>query len=133
MGQRNWRILVAEDNDAIRSILFEYLSSQGLDVEITRNGVEALDAFVNKGFDLVLTDLQMPLMDGHELACEIKKKRPKTVIIMMSGNRPNGGQAQAVADFFVVKPFQMKDISDMMNWALQSRARELALPLSPAA
>jgi uncharacterized protein YjbJ (UPF0337 family) len=58
------RILVAEDNKAIKDIVSRFLEFIGFEVALAGNGLEALSLFLKTSFDLVLTDLDMPFMDG---------------------------------------------------------------------
>jgi CheY-like chemotaxis protein len=67
------RILVAEDNKAFQDIVSGFLEFLGFEVALAGNGIEALAIFIESIFDLVLTDLQMPAMDGLKLASHIKK------------------------------------------------------------
>ena len=117
--KRTLRVLVVDDDDIIRSIVSEFLSKMGIEVESAGNGVEALNIFIEKSFDLVLTDVRMPYMDGLTLVCEIKRKKPKTVIIMMSGHVHGGGQTNRHADHFLTKPFGLKEMYHLINRAVE--------------
>ena len=80
------RILVAEDNKAIQAIVSRFLEFIGLEVALVGNGIEALAVFLESSFDLVLTDLQMPGMDGLSLASHIKERSPITPVILLTGS-----------------------------------------------
>ena len=62
------RVLVVEDERSVQDVLSELLRWMGFEVALAGNGVEALAIFIENSFDLVLTDLQMPIMDGSRLA-----------------------------------------------------------------
>jgi CheY-like chemotaxis protein len=79
------RILVADDDKWVRGVLYEALEFMGFEVALAGNGIEALDVFAESSFDLVLTDLHMPAMDGLSLAGHIKKKSPSTPVILVAG------------------------------------------------
>ncbi len=84
------RILCVDDDKAVREALAEILESDGHSVRTYADGKEALEAFragieEKTGFDLVITDLGMPHMDGKELARHIKKASPSTPVILLSG------------------------------------------------
>jgi CheY-like chemotaxis protein len=66
------RILLAEDNDLSRKNLAELLSQEGYEVEAVRDGREAMDAFPCERYDLVITDMKMPHVDGLQLLKFIK-------------------------------------------------------------
>jgi len=67
------RILLAEDNDTSRYLITTMLKRHGHDVDAVENGALALEAVTKKAYDIVLMDMQMPVMDGPEATCEIRK------------------------------------------------------------
>ena len=79
------RILVAEDNKSIRDVVSMLLDFMGFEVALAGNGVEALSLFLKNSFDLVLTDLEMPIMDGWSLSHCIKERSPNTPVVLMTG------------------------------------------------
>ncbi len=79
------KILIAEDNDLSRENLRELLSENGYKVKAVSNGKEAMDVFPYNNYDLVITDLRMPHVDGLQLLKFIKEMRPETVVIMVTG------------------------------------------------
>jgi CheY-like chemotaxis protein len=78
------RILVADDDPGIASSLQEMLSADGCVVETAADGERALAMLAEKTFDLVLSDVVMPKMDGHELYLQVKEKYPKLPVLMMT-------------------------------------------------
>jgi len=80
------RILVADDNKAIRNVVSKFLEFMGFEVALAGNGIEALAVFLESSFDLVLTDFQMPAMDGLSLAGHIKERSPSTPVILITGS-----------------------------------------------
>lgn len=79
------RILVADDDDAIRGTLERGLRTQGYEVVATRNGIEALEAVADGTVDLVVTDINMPTMDGIELLLQLVDQHPSLKVIAISG------------------------------------------------
>jgi two-component system response regulator ResD len=122
MKQKKRRVLIVDDDQLIRNVIAEFLLRQGLEVGTAENGVEALKIFNYQSFDLVITDIQMPYMDGLDLASEIRKKRPRIIIIMMSGDMQARALTEDVTDYFVTKPFQLEAIYSLMNCALELEA-----------
>ena len=104
------RILIVDDDYDIRNILSRYLLIQGFEVETADNGLEALEIFTEMYFDAVLTDFQMPGMDGIKLADQIRKHDPKKLIIMMTSNRLMSSQEEELVDYVVEKPFELNEI-----------------------
>lgn len=85
------RILLVDDNDAIRTVLRRLLARSGFDVVEARNGIEALAAHKATPADIVVTDLIMPEKEGLETILELRRMQPKLRIIAMSG----GGRVRA--------------------------------------
>jgi CheY-like chemotaxis protein len=84
------RILCVDDNPSVREVLQEMLREHGHSVESFQRGEEAIGAFkaaleADQGFQLVITDLGMPHMDGKEVAGRIKEISPETPVILLSG------------------------------------------------
>lgn len=91
---RKSRILIAEDDDLNRVNLHELLVSWGYDVVSCADGKEALEVFVRDAFDVVLTDLRMPHMDGLELLGLIKEIKGDQIVILVTGH----GSIQSAVD-----------------------------------
>jgi two-component system chemotaxis sensor kinase CheA len=84
------RILLAEDSPFFRSMIKNYLTGAGYEVEATENGKEALNKLASEKFDLIITDLEMPEIDGFELIKEIRanpdyKNIPIIVVTSLAG------------------------------------------------
>jgi len=108
--------LIVDDEEDIRSILNILLSRIGIKVTLATNGVEAMHAYTTKEYDLLLTDLKMPTMNGISLIKEIRSnlvsKQPK--IILMTGgvesdSLPEIGD-ELLIDGFIYKPFNNEDL-----------------------
>jgi PAS domain S-box-containing protein len=78
------RILVADDDTGLCRTLKEILEAAGCTVETASDGAEALESVEKSPFDLVLTDVVMPNMDGHELYCAIRDRHPGLPVLMMT-------------------------------------------------
>ncbi|MEA3427875.1 MAG: sigma-54 dependent transcriptional regulator, partial [Thermodesulfobacteriota bacterium] len=79
------RILIAEDNDLNRENLTELLSENGYEVKAVSDGKEAIDVFPYDKYDLVITDLKMPHVDGLQLLKFIKEMDSGNVVIVITG------------------------------------------------
>jgi CheY-like chemotaxis protein len=120
-GQRTKRrILVVDDNKNIQNVLSWMLCSMGFEVGFADNGIEALVIFVENPFDLVLTDLEMPLMDGSSLAHFIKEMSPNTPVILLTGaDREtvwNKAKSESI-DSIIFKPFTADDFEKTVQEA----------------
>jgi len=80
----NERILIAEDEEIVRTNIQEYLGSEGYDVDTAPDGRAALDRVLGEDYGLVITDIQMPGMDGIELLGHIVAERPDTSVLIIT-------------------------------------------------
>ncbi len=113
-------ILVADDERHLRNALFTALTRQGHAVELAENGQEALHKFQTQRFDLVITDLRMPQMDGLGLLKSLKKISPDTPVIMITAYGSVESAVEAMregAQDFILKPFPSGVIEEAVNRA----------------
>ena len=102
------RILVVDDEDIVRTSCNRTLSPEGYEVRLAKNGVEGLKMASEERFDLVLTDLKMPDMDGIEVLRIIKGKWPETAVIIVTGYQTVDTAVKAIklgAYDYIEKPF----------------------------
>jgi len=107
----NLHILVAEDNVINQLILRDQLEELGCTVELTSNGEEALSRWRSQPFDIVLTDVNMPKLNGYELAEELRRLGCTTPIIGATANAMRGEEALCLAagmNHCLVKPFTLR-------------------------
>ena len=121
------RILLTEDDDGVRMFVQRALMMDGHDVKTAEDGTDALDLLVeHKGsFDLLLTDIRMPEMDGIELAKSAAGNWPEITILMMTGyadQRERGEGLTAIVHDVVSKPFSLADIRRAVREALSGEA-----------
>lgn len=118
------RILLVDDEETVRAFVCRALGLGGHQVSEARNGAEALQKLAAQPFDLVLTDIAMPVMDGIALALKAAKDYPELRILMMTGF--DAEKARAHNLHFLVhdvlsKPFTLDQLT-------QTVARVLAAP-----
>ena len=119
---RSLRILCIDDELIIGQILTDYLSSLSHSVTATVGGKDGLDSFrnaalQNQPFDIVITDLGMPDMDGHEVARAIKTESPKTPVLMMTGwgnIMTDEGEHAPEVDAVIAKPPNVKELNALL-------------------
>lgn len=120
-------ILVVDDEKDIRNLLYQALKQMGgFRVEMAENGEEALEKIDKAKFDLVLTDMKMPKMDGLQLVKELSQKRPEIATVVMSGHGSIDAALEAVrrgASDFLSKPFNLPEIMVRLNKAMEERQR----------
>jgi len=108
------KILVVDDEASIREMLQKGLSQMGkFNVETAQNGAEAIEKIEKEIYDLVLTDLKMPEMDGLELLKNIKGTRPEVMVILMTayGSIETAVEAMKMgANDYITKPINFEDL-----------------------
>lgn len=120
------RILIAEDEDSLRSLISRALVQDGHEVVANADGGEALETLTRERgqFDLLLTDIRMPVMDGIALALAASRDYPKVTILLMTGfadQRERAHGLEALIHDIVTKPFSLGDIRNAINGALAAR------------
>ncbi|HWM83800.1 MAG TPA: response regulator [Pseudolabrys sp.] len=121
------RILIAEDDDAVRGFVQRALDADGHDTQTARDGGEALDVLTGSdaAFDLLLTDIKMPVMDGIALALTAARDHPDMTILLMTGYADQRERAYGLDQLIhdvVAKPFTLTQLSEAVNGALAARA-----------
>lgn len=109
------RILVVDDEEAVRALIARGLALDGHDVLMAGDGAEALDILTeHKGrFDLVLSDIRMPLMDGIAMALAAKRDYPTLSILLMTGYAEQRERAKSLENIVIdvmTKPFGLADL-----------------------
>jgi CheY-like chemotaxis protein len=117
------RILIAEHDDAIRGLLLRALSEDGHETVATADGAQALVKLTesNGGFDLLLSDIKMPVMDGIALALATGRDHPDVVIMLMTGyadQRERSHELDALVHDVIAKPFSVAQIRGALGQAL---------------
>lgn len=119
------RILVVEDELDLNRIICRRLRDRGYDVTSAEDGVAALERMEESRFDMVLTDIMMPRMDGFELADSIRLTDKNIPIIFMTAKDDKASKMLGYSigvDDYIVKPFDV-DILIMKIAAMLRRAR----------
>jgi len=112
------RVLVVDDDFAIKVLVTAMLEVVGCQVDRAEDGAKALECMASRRYDLVLTDLNMPVMDGYNLACAIRTRRPDTKIVIMTGSSRDEVQAMAGSkkvDAWIFKPFGLREVRQLID------------------
>jgi CheY-like chemotaxis protein len=122
------RILVAEDEEAVRGLIVRALSDDGHDVVSAGDGAEALETLTREGgrFDLLLSDIKMPVMDGIALALATARDHPEVTILLMTGyadQRERAHGLDALIHDVIAKPLSLGDIRLAVTEALVAKQR----------
>jgi CheY-like chemotaxis protein len=127
---RPLRVLLVEDNETNRRLLASMLLGIDADLTAAENGLEGLEAFTREPFDVVLMDLQMPVMDGYTATRKIREHeaerrlRPTPVVVVSAHTRPRDIRESlaAGADVHVAKPIDLARLLTTMTRAINSAA-----------
>jgi CheY-like chemotaxis protein len=122
------RILIAEDEEALCAMCARALTTDGHEVKTAADGSEALDILTrDEGrFDLLLTDVRMPIMDGIALALNVARDFPNMTILLMTGYADQRERAQgldALIHDVITKPFTLAALRAAVNEALTVKTR----------
>jgi len=115
------RIIIAEDEAPIRELLARALARDGHKVTTAANGAEALDKIAAGKFDLLLTDIQMPVMDGIALALAVVRDHRDLRIVLMTGYAEQRERAKGLDSLVrevVQKPFSIGEMRAVVNETL---------------
>ncbi|MEL7531812.1 MAG: response regulator [Bacteroidota bacterium] len=115
------RILVAEDNMVNQKVAARMLDKLGLSYQLAANGQEALEAVLSMDFDVILMDVQMPVMDGYIATQEIRKIQDKLnsvpIIVAATANAMPEDEKRCLdagMDDFIAKPIRLKSLQELL-------------------
>jgi CheY-like chemotaxis protein len=121
-AERPLRVLLAEDNEINQQVAVEFLQMRGHEARITGNGIEALAALADERFDVILMDVQMPLMDGFKATAAIREKEKTTgdhiPIIAMTGYAMKGDRQRCLdagMDAYICKPIRSQELYEIIE------------------
>ena len=119
------RILVVDDEPVVNQSCRRVLTEAGFEVQTAQSGREGLSRACTQEFDLVITDLKMPDLDGMNLIRSLRKQRPNTAIVVITGYGTISSAIEAtrlgVAQY-IEKPFTPEELSRAVNGALAEAA-----------
>jgi CheY-like chemotaxis protein len=102
------RILIVDDDDAIRLMLADLFGDEGYDVSTAPDGQYALELAKQQRFDVILFDMSMPVMDGRQLVQELRENQIRVPLVAMTAARGVGALAKEVAaTAYFTKPFDV--------------------------
>ncbi|PKL60062.1 MAG: hypothetical protein CVV33_04635 [Methanomicrobiales archaeon HGW-Methanomicrobiales-4] len=134
MSEPPLSILYVDDESILLDIINEYLTQQGFIVDFAKSGIQALQKIKDTEFDVIVSEYQMPGMNGIELLKEIRRNKPDTPVIIFTGRGSEEGVIDAIengADFYIrkgEKPVsQWSELTDKIRKAVQQRRESRTL------
>jgi CheY-like chemotaxis protein len=124
--ERLKKVLVVDDDKGIRYLLSDILSGNGFQVSMAKDGQESLDCLEKEVFDLVITDIRMPRLDGIEMMKQMKRAGRREKIIVMSATP--GGLGGDLPQIFeqIQKPFDFHSFINVVAAAMAGEKRVAA-------
>ncbi len=125
----NINIMVVDDEAGIRELLSEVLSGKGFNVTSARDGRESLKYMRTKKYDLLITDINMPRLNGVELLKRMKAEGRKEKVVVMTGGNfdwSECGKEIPLIYFQLKKPFKMDELLRVVSDVLKSKRRTAA-------
>jgi DNA-binding response OmpR family regulator len=119
---KNFSLLLAEDDENLGQLLFNYLQNKGFQVVLARNGKVAYERFTKGAFDFCVFDVMMPEMDGYSLAKEIREVDKKVPILFLTAKSMKEDKLHGFevgADDYITKPFSMEELLARINAILK--------------
>ncbi|MCD4699998.1 MAG: response regulator [Phycisphaerae bacterium] len=115
------RILIVDDLQDVRDMLSDILGALGYEAQTANDGTEALAKLESDPFDMVISDVKMPTMDGLSLLKSVKQRSPDFPVLQIAGHQSSTAVGEAVhyrADGFLQKPFRIGQLSEAVERAL---------------
>jgi DNA-binding NtrC family response regulator len=113
-----------DDEPALRALMAERLTDHGFDVVEAESGERALELLHQFAFDVVITDLRMPGMDGTQVIESARQRYPGIIAIVITGYGTVKDAVEAIkrgASDFITKPFQFDELAHVLKKALEQR------------
>lgn len=120
-GRFKGRVLLVEDNSVNQKVARKILERLGCDVRIANNGAEAVEISAKESFDIMLMDMQMPIVDGLTATALIRQRelgKPRTPIVALTANAMNGEYERCMAagmDAFLTKPISVGRLCEILS------------------
>lgn len=124
--KRTIRILVVDDDPVLLELLTDTLTAIGYEATPATDGIIALDILTSQKFDLMITDIKMPRMDGLQLLKKVKRHYPGLPVLFITGVASQEVIGQTEVDGFLAKPFRIAHIEELIQQALSAKDKRPA-------
>ncbi len=120
------KILIVDDEEIMRNFLLDVFVDEGYDLDLAADGEEALDKISRSRYQLIITDVRMPKVDGTEVLRKAKQLDPQVNVIVITGYAsPQARQEcqELGSAYYIAKPFQINQIRGLVNKLLRGKQR----------
>lgn len=127
--QFSGRVLVAEDTPTNQTLIRLLLEKLGLEVTITQDGKEAVEAALSQDFDMVMMDIQMPVMNGHDATKKLRKEGYTKPIVAVTAHAMKGDKEKCLAsgcNDYLSKPINRKELVETIEKYLPQKTEDLS-------
>ncbi len=117
-----YKILVVDDEPNVRNVLKQMIEKRGYIVKVAENGADAIEKFKKEDFDLVVTDIKMPILDGFHVLTKVKELKPKTPVIFITAYGAKEVVIEAMKlglSDYIEKPFNMAEVLEIIEKQLK--------------
>ncbi len=111
---KHFKVLYVEDDLAVQKVMAEYLKQLFLDVKTANNGLVGLSVYKNEKFDIVITDLSMPKMNGIEMLKKIREQNAQQALLITTAHNEPEYMIEAIkigVDGYIIKPFDYEQLN----------------------
>jgi two-component system response regulator PilR (NtrC family) len=125
MQPAKYQILLVDDEESMREFLSIMLHREGYQVDAVGDGAQAVERLKVQGYDLVISDIKMPRLNGFELLAHIRERFPETVVLMITAFSTTEEAVEAMkqgAYDYITKPFRNEEIRLIVKNALERRS-----------
>ena len=124
------RILIVDDDHKVRATISKILKTKGYQIDEASSGKEAIEKALSNDFDIVLLDLMMPTVSGMDVLVELRKSKPKTKEIMMTGFATVNNAVEAIkrgASDYISKPFKAEELDATIRRCLEEARFDMSI------
>jgi len=121
------KILIVDDEEIMRNFLLDVFVDEGYDLDLAADGEEALDKISRGRYQLIITDVRMPKVDGTEVLRKAKELDPQVNVIVITGYASPQARQECQklgSAYYVAKPFQINQIRGLVNKLLRGKQRQ---------
>ena len=124
------KILIVDDDHKVRATISKILKTKGYKIDEASSGKEAIEKALSNDFDIVLLDLMMPTVSGMDVLVELRKSKPKTKEIMMTGFATVNNAVEAIkrgASDYISKPFKAEELDATIRRCLEEARFDMSI------